>query len=80
MIKENFFNSCIHSDEHDSSCPFAVLDNEKTLCSQLLGWHNKTTDVSDLKSCFMTASPRDKLSIINKIKKNPGENNIRNKG
>jgi len=76
-IKENFFNECIHSEEPDMTCPFAEQQSEKTLCSQILGWHTDTADVSELKSCFMTSSPRDKLSIVNKIKKNPGENNIR---
>ena len=77
MIKENFFSTCVHSEEDDQTCPFAIENNEKTLCSQILGWSKETVDVSELKFCFMTSHPRDKLSLVNKIEKNPGENNIR---
>lgn len=77
MIKTELFNECIHSEEADLTCPFADLHQEKTLCSQTLGWAKAPVEVSEIKKCFMTASPRDKLSIINKIQKNPGNNNIR---
>ena len=77
MIKTELFHECIHSEEADLTCPFADLHQEKTLCSQTLGWTKAPVDVSEIKTCFMKASPRDKLSIINKIQKNPGENNIR---
>lgn len=77
MIKTELFNECMHSEEADLTCPFADQQNQKILCSQTLGWAKSAVDVVDLKKCFMTASPRDKLSMINKIQKNPGNNNIR---
>ena len=69
MRRLDFFEKCIHSDEEDQHCPFAVKNNEKTLCSQILGYYPALVDINLLKSCFMTASPRDKNSMINNIKK-----------
>mgnify|MGYP003681706712 CR=1 FL=1 len=69
MIKTELFNECMHSSEEDLTCPFAEQQNEKILCSQTLGFYKEAINVVDLKKCFMTAAPRDKVSMINKISK-----------
>lgn len=72
MIKTELFNECIHSEEPDLTCPFAENVLDQVHCSQTLGWLKASVDVQNLKKCFMTASPRDKVSMVNKIQKNPG--------
>ena len=67
MVKTELFLECIHSEEPDLTCPFAEQLNDETFCTQTLGFHNEAVTVADLKSCFMLASPRDKVSMINKI-------------
>ncbi len=72
MVKTELFHECIHSDEPDLTCPFAEIILDETHCSQTLGWMKASANILELKKCFMTASPRDKVSMVNKLQKNPG--------